>query len=91
MNVTKKIISERISKRLGISYKKSHSLVEKFLSIIKMKSNSKIVKISGFGNFDIKSTPKRLGRNPKTMKSYVIKEQKKLHFKSSNKVKELLN
>ena len=91
MNITKKIIAEEISNKLSISTKKSHSILEKFISLIKTESKNKIIKISGFGTFDIKSSPKRLGRNPKTMESYLIEERKKLHFKSSNKIKELLN
>ena len=91
MNITKKIIAEEISNKLSISTKKSHSILEKFISLIKTESKNKIIKISGFGTFDIKSSPKRYGRNPKTMKSYLINEQKKLNFKSSKKVKELLN
>ena len=91
MNVTKKIISKKISDELGITYEKSHSVLQKFISLIKSNSESKTIKISEFGTFDIKSSPKRYGRNPKTMKSYLINEQKKLNFKSSKKVKELLN
>ena len=91
MNITKKIISKKISEELGITHEKSHLLLQKFITLIKLNSESKIIKISEFGTFDIKSSPKRYGRNPKTMKSYLINEQKKLNFKSSKKVKELLN
>ena len=51
MNITKKIIAEEISNKLSISTKKSHSILEKFISLIKTESKNKIIKISGFSNF----------------------------------------
>ncbi len=91
MSLTKKKISKIISKNIGINNKNSHALLNKLISIIITNSKNKIVKISGFGTFDIKSTPERLGRNPSNMKSYKIKKRDKLNFKSSSHIKELLN
>ena len=64
---------------------------ESFLLLIKFQSKSKSLKLSGFGTFSFKKTPKRVGRNPKTQDSYIIPEIKKLNFKPSNKAKEHLN
>ena len=38
------------------------------------------VKLSNFGTFSYKLTPERIGRNPKTKKEFIIKEQKNLVF-----------
>ena len=39
----------------------------------------------------LKKTPKRVGRNPKTLQSFSIKARQKLVFKPSDKVKTSLN
>ena len=91
MSLTKNNIINKIKKNLPLPVVEASSIFESFLSIIKSKSKSKSVKLSGFGTFSFKKTPKRAGRNPKTKDSYIIPELKKLNFKPSNKVKEQIN
>ena len=87
---TKLSISKKITK-LGISLNDSKALLDKFLFIIKKESKSRKMKLSGFGTFYAHMTPKRIGRNPKTLESYIIKPIRKLNFKASIKTKETLN
>ena len=91
MNLSKKNIVKNISFGTEISYSEAASIMDAFLLLIKSKSKSNIVKISSFGSFCFKKTPKRLGRNPKTKDSYIIPELIKLNFKPSNKIKEKIN
>jgi integration host factor subunit alpha len=91
MNFSKTDIVEGISKKSSVSIADAKSILESFLSLIKSKSKSGSVKVSSFGSFSFKKTPKRLGRNPKTKDSYIISERSKLNFKPSNKIKENLN
>ena len=91
MSLTKKNIINRLKTNTSLSSYEASSILESFLSIIKSKSKSKHLKLSGFGTFSFKKTPKRAGRNPKTQDSYIIPELNKLNFKPSNKVKEKLN
>tara|TARA_B100001093_G_C26320465_1_gene797457 strand:- start:229 stop:504 length:276 start_codon:yes stop_codon:yes gene_type:complete len=91
MNHSKKNIIKNITSETDLSYSEAASIMESFLFLIKSKSKSNIVKISNFGSFGIKKTSERLGRNPKTMVSYIITELKKLNFKPSNKIKEKIN
>jgi len=91
MNLSKKNIIKNVSLETDISYSEVASIMELFLLLIKSKSKSKIVKISSFGTFSFKKTPKRVGRNPKTKDSYIIPELIKLNFKPSNKIKEKIN
>ena len=91
MSLTKSIIINKIKKSSSLTSSEALSIFESFLSLIKSKSKSKSVKLSSFGTFSFKKTPKRVGRNPKTQDSYIIPELKKLNFKPSNKVKEHLN
>jgi nucleoid DNA-binding protein len=91
MSLTKNNIINNLRINLSLSSNEASSIFELLLSVIKSKSKSKSVKLSGFGTFSFKKTPKRAGRNPKTKDSYIIPELYKLNFKPSNKVKEQIN
>jgi nucleoid DNA-binding protein len=91
MSLTKNNIINYLKRNSSLSVGEASSIVESFLSVIKLKSKSKSVKLSGFGTFSFKKTPKRAGRNPKTKDSYIIPELYKLNFKPSSKVKEQIN
>jgi integration host factor subunit alpha len=91
MNLSKKKIIKNLVKKSLISNNDASSLLELLLKIIKSKSKSKSVKISSFGTFSYKKTSKRVGRNPKTLDSYIIPEINKLNFKPSEKIKRKIN
>lgn len=91
MAINKQDISKSLSRKLSITLNESTIILESLLSILKNNSKTKIVKLSGFGSFNYKKTPERIGRNPKTEESYIIPVLNKLKFKPSNKIKEALN
>ena len=91
MSFGKKDISKNISSKALISNDESKEFFGNFLNLVTSKSKSRIVKISGFGTFYTKNTPQRLGRNPKTKEEYVISKRSKLFFKSSNKIRNIIN
>tara|TARA_B110000967_G_C18710458_1_gene472434 strand:- start:244 stop:519 length:276 start_codon:yes stop_codon:yes gene_type:complete len=91
MNYTKALICKKIATKLSISTTDSSKILDSFLSIIKKNVGSNIVKITRFGSFEMKETPKRIGRNPKTKESYIIDARNKVTFKISNKLKNFLN
>ena len=91
MNFSKVNIVKSITKKSKLSVAEATNILESLLLLIKNKSKSRIVKLSNFGSFSFKKTPKRLGRNPKTKDSYIISELNKLNFKPSNKIKEKIN
>lgn len=91
MNLNKNKITKQIVKDTSISYKNSLDILDFFLGIVIEQSKKKSVKLSGFGTFCIKKTPKRIGRNPKSKKSYIIPQLHKLNFKPSNTTKIKIN
>ena len=91
MNLSKNNIIKNIAKHSLISNNDASSIFESFLLLIKSESKSKLVKISSFGTFSFKKTPKRVGRNPKTLDSYIIPKINKLNFKPSEKIKRKIN
>jgi nucleoid DNA-binding protein len=91
MSISKKNISKKIAFKSSMTDIEASELLSSFLAIIKLQSRSKQVKLSSFGTFCFKKTPKRNGRNPKTKESYIIKSRTKLGFKPSMNIKEIIN
>ena len=91
MNFSKTNIIKNITKKSLVSAGDATSVLESFLLLIKNKSKSRVVKLSGFGSFSFKKTPERNGRNPKTQDSYIIPELNKLNFRPSNSIKRDIN
>ena len=91
MNISKSNIIKNIAKKLSLPSEDGAKILESFLLLIKTNTKLKKVKLSGFGSFLFKTTPKRIGRNPKTQDSYIIPKLNKLNFKPSNKLKNNLN
>ena len=91
MSLGKKIIVKNIVKESKATVAQATNLLDSFILLVITQSKEKSVKLSGFGTFSVKKTPKRIGRNPKTLDSYIIPELKKLNLKPSQKLKEKLN
>lgn len=91
MSVTKANIIKEISINANISTVDASKFLDYFINLIKKESVSKKVKISSFGSFYIKETAERIGRNPKTKESYIIRPRKKLNFINSFNIKKSLN
>ena len=90
MTVTKKHLVKNISKKIGLSQKDSLIFVNSFFKSIV--DNHKLgINISNFGSFIYKKTPKRVGRNPKTLEEFEIKARKKLTFRPAEEIKKSIN
>ena len=90
MSVTKKDLAKNISKKLGLSQKDSLFFVQNFFKAL-IDNKSKNININKFGTFSYKKTPKRIGRNPKTLEEFSIKSRQRLTFQPSNKIKQTIN
>lgn len=91
MNVSKKLISDKLSVDINVSHQDAIKFVNNFILLIKDNAQDKTIKIAGFGTFLMTKTVKRVGRNPKTKESYIITSRKKLNFRASNILKNFLN
>tara|TARA_B110000305_G_C19018601_1_gene438244 strand:- start:180 stop:455 length:276 start_codon:yes stop_codon:yes gene_type:complete len=91
MSLGKKDISKNISTKAHVSFEISEKFLNSFLELIKAESLNKSLKISKFGSFNRKISPERIGRNPKSKEEFMIKKRSKLMFKSSSRVKSILN
>ena len=90
MSVTKKDLANNITNKLGLSQKDSLSFVKQFFQALIDNKDSNI-NLNKFGTFILKKTPKRIGRNPKTLQEFEIKSRQKLTFKPSDNLKQNIN
>jgi integration host factor subunit alpha len=92
MTITKAEMVKIICEKIGFGLKESTEIVEQLFEIMKetLERGEKI-KISGFGNFNIRTKPPRKGRNPKTGEEIVISGRRVVTFKPSVMLRKVLN
>ncbi|MGE5864018.1 MAG: integration host factor subunit alpha [Rhizobacter sp.] len=86
--LTKAELAELLFERLGLNKRESKDMVEAFFEIIHstlVKGDD--VKMSGFGNFNIRRKAPRPRRNPRTGESIPIKARNVVTFHASHKLK----
>lgn len=90
--MTKADLVERIHQTIGFTKKESADMLETVFSIIKdtLESGEKL-KISGFGNFEVKQKRDRRGRNPQTGETITIQARRVLTFKPSTLLRQAIN
>lgn len=90
--VTKADIVEKVYDKIGFSKKEASELVEMvFNSLKETLQRGEKVKISGFGNFLVRSKKERVGRNPQTGAQIKITARRVLNFRPSQVLKAMLN
>ncbi|MBX5482188.1 MAG: integration host factor subunit alpha [Myxococcaceae bacterium] len=90
--MTKADIIEGVYEKVGFSKKESAEIVELVFDTVKetLERGDKI-KISGFGNFQVRFKKARVGRNPQTGKEIEISARRVLTFRPSQVLKAALN
>ena len=87
-SLTKLEMAEKLQQDLGFSRKEAKDLVDSFFEeIIAALEEGNPVKISGFGNFDLRDKPSRPGRNPKTGEEIPISARRVVTFRPGQKLK----
>lgn len=88
MALTKADMVERLFLDLGINKKDAKDLVDQFFEEVKAAlAEGRSVKLSGFGNFDLRDKNQRPGRNPKTGEEIPITARRVVTFKPGQKLK----
>jgi len=90
--MTKADLVEKIQTTTGFTKKESADMLETVLNIMKttLESGEKL-KISGFGNFEVKKKADRRGRNPQTGETITIAARRILSFKPSTLLRNSIN
>ena len=88
MALTKADMAEKLFEELGLNKREAKELVEMLFEQIRSAlENGKQVKLSGFGNFDLRDKNQRPGRNPKTGEEIPISERRVVTFRPGQKLK----
>ncbi len=88
MTLTKAMMAERLFEELGLNKREAKELVEIFFEEIRAAlEDGEQVKLSGFGNFDLREKNQRPGRNPKTGEEIPITARRVVTFRPGQKLK----
>ena len=88
MALTKATMAEILFEELGLNKREAKDMVEMFFEEIRgALENGQQVKLSGFGNFDLREKKSRPGRNPKTGEEIPISARRVVTFRPGQKLK----
>ncbi|MBE2896593.1 integration host factor subunit alpha [Pasteurellaceae bacterium HPA106] len=88
MTLTKVEIAEYLIEKLDLSKREAKELVESFFEQIRTcLEQGEDVKLSGFGNFQLRDKKSRPGRNPKTGESVAVSARRVVVFKPGQKLR----
>ena len=86
--LTKAELAEMLFERLGLNKRESKDMVEAFFEFVHASlAKGDDVKLSGFGNFQVRRKAPRPGRNPRTGESIPIRARNVVTFHASHKLK----
>ena len=86
--LTKADLAEKLYQELGLNKREAKEMVEQFFEEIReaLEANES-VKLSGFGNFDLRDKKERPGRNPKTGEEIPISARRVVTFRPGQKLR----
>ena len=86
--LTKAQMADRLFDELGLNKREAKEIVELFFDEVRgsLEKNEQ-VKLSGFGNFDLRDKKQRPGRNPKTGEEIPISARRVVTFRPGQKLK----
>ncbi len=88
MALTKADLAEHLYNVLGLNKREAKELVELFFEEIRhCLAHGEEVKLSGFGNFNLRDKAERPGRNPKTGEDIPISARRVVTFRAGHKLK----
>jgi integration host factor subunit alpha len=86
--LTKADMAEKLYEELGLNKREAKEIVEMFFEEIRgaLEAGNQ-VKLSGYGNFDLRDKNQRPGRNPKTGEEIPISARRVVTFRPGQKLK----
>jgi len=89
--LTKAQLADMLFEQIGLNKRESRDMVDAFFDLIRARLIAgEEVKLSGFGNFQMRIKAPRPGRNPRTGEMIPIDARKVITFHASQKLKELI-
>ncbi len=88
MALTKAEMAERLFVEVGLNKREAKELVDAYFEVVREAlERGEQVKLSGFGNFDLRLKNQRPGRNPKTGEEIPISARRVVTFRPGQKLK----
>ncbi len=88
MALTKAAMAEKLFEQMGINKREAKEMVDAFFEEIRTAlERGEQVKLSGFGNFDLRTKNERPGRNPKTGEEIPISARRVVTFHPGQKLR----
>jgi integration host factor subunit alpha len=88
MTLTKAELADLLFEKVGLNKREAKDMVEAFFDEVRNAlEEGNNVKLSGFGNFQLRDKPQRPGRNPKTGEAIPITARRVVTFHASQKLK----
>ncbi len=88
MALTKAEMAERLFENVGLNKREAKEFVDAFFEVVREAlEHGEQVKLSGFGNFDLRQKNQRPGRNPKTGEEIPISARRVVTFRPGQKLK----
>jgi len=91
MTLTKAELADLLFQKVGLNKREAKAMVESFFGEISAQlERNTAVKLSGFGNFQLRDKAPRPGRNPKTGEDVPITARRVVTFHPSHKLKDMV-
>jgi integration host factor subunit alpha len=88
MTLTKADLADMLFEQVGLNKREAKDMVEAFFEEVRSSLEAgDSVKLSGFGNFELRQKSERPGRNPKTGEEIPITARRVVTFHASQKLK----
>ena len=88
MTLTKAELADLLFEKVGFNKREAKDMVETFFEEVRHALQAgRGVKMSGFGNFQLRQKPQRPGRNPKTGEEIPITARRVVTFRPGQKLK----
>ncbi len=88
MSLTKADMAEALHQEIGLNKREARELVDLFFEEFRIAlASGEQIKLSGFGNFDLRDKNQRPGRNPKTGEEIPITARRVVTFRPGQKLK----
>lgn len=88
MALTKADLAQTLFEQLGLNKREAKEFVDLYFEVVRSTlANGEQVKLSGFGNFELREKNQRPGRNPKTGEEIPISARRVVTFRPGQKLR----
>ncbi|HEX7325338.1 MAG TPA: integration host factor subunit alpha [Rhodanobacteraceae bacterium] len=89
MTLTKAAMTQRLSDEVGLNLRESSEFIDAMFDVLRdYLERGWAVRLSGFGNFEVRAKGERPGRNPKTGEAFAVSARRVVVFHAGGKFRQ---